>query len=126
MYTSDNNDQRILKSTFRYLAVSLFAAFFGAIYEHFSFGVYSYYMIYAFAIPLTLGALPLLGITISKRRIPSVLSLKVWNSGIAALTVGSIVQGILAIYGTTNRLVTVYPAVGILLLAAGLFLYLKK
>ena len=32
----------------------------GAVYEHFSFGVYSYFMIYAFAIPLAGGALPFL------------------------------------------------------------------
>ena len=32
----------------------------GAVYEHFSFGVYSYFMIYAFSIPLAGGALPFL------------------------------------------------------------------
>ena len=33
-------------------------ALFGAIYELFSHDVYSYYMIYAFAIPLLMGVLP--------------------------------------------------------------------
>jgi len=125
LYTSDNN-QNILKHLFLYIASSAFLALFGAVYEHFSFGVFSYYMIYAFAFPLFLGALPLIIIAASKKQIPSCLSLKIWNFGIATLSVGSIVKGILNIYGTTNRLLIVYPAAGVLLLFAGLITCLKK
>ena len=35
---------------------AIFIAVFGAIYEKFSHEVYSYYMIYAFMIPLCLGS----------------------------------------------------------------------
>ena len=35
-----------------------FLALFGAIYEIFSHEVYSYFMLYAFAIPLAMGLLP--------------------------------------------------------------------
>ena len=54
---------------------------------------------------------------------PGSLELNAWGSGIAALTVGSIFRGVLDIYGTTNRLVIVYPVVGGTLLAAGLILF---
>ena len=57
MFTSDN---RYLKTSFIYLIVSIVLMIAGAVYEHFSFGVYSYFMIYAFAIPLAGGALPFL------------------------------------------------------------------
>lgn len=40
------------------LAATLFFAFFGAVYEAFGHGVYSYFMIYAFAFPLLMGVLP--------------------------------------------------------------------
>ena len=43
-----------------YLTASVFCALFGAVYELFSHGVYSYWMIYAFAFPLLLGAIPCL------------------------------------------------------------------
>ena len=42
----------------RYLWISIFFAVFGGIYEYFSHGVYSYFMIYAFMIPLVLGTVP--------------------------------------------------------------------
>ena len=41
-----------------YLLAAVCCAAFGAIYECFSHGVYSYYMTYAFMIPLLAGALP--------------------------------------------------------------------
>lgn len=126
MYTSDNINQVIVKHLLIHITSSVFLALFGAVYEHFSFGVYSYYMIYAFALPLVLGALPLTVLVSSRKRIPSNLSLKFWNFGIAALSVGSIVKGILDIYGTTNRLLIVYPAAGIILLSAGLITWLKQ
>ena len=41
-----------------------------------------------------------------------------WNSGLAALTVGSIFKGVLDIYGTTNKLIAVYPAATAVLISA--------
>ncbi|MBR1555101.1 MAG: hypothetical protein IJ644_06895 [Oscillospiraceae bacterium] len=90
---------------------SVWFAFFGAVYEHFSHEVYSYYMIYAFAIPLGMGAL-LYSIMALKRIQLDDMFLNLWNSAIATFTIGSIFKGVLDIYGTTNRMVTVYPVVG--------------
>ena len=41
-----------MKKTLSYLFLSLFVLLFGQIYEHFSHGVYSNYMIFAFLFPL--------------------------------------------------------------------------
>ena len=180
---------KMIRYSFIYLAAAVFCALFGAVYEIFSHGVFSFYMIYAFAFPLVLGAVPMLwmGLRTAKSaeeietptgfetdtaedmwfepytakgsagtglhrvsleeessdsvedsveyrlnspenspeterlfHLPGSLELNAWGSGIAALTVGSIFRGVLDIYGTTNRLVIVYPVVGGTLLAAGL------
>ena len=132
------------------LTAAIFCALFGAVYEVFSHGVFSFYMIYAFAIPLCLGTFPLMIILLCAGRktekleiidlkeaetlyeedrywensclylFPGRTALNAWFSGIAALTAGCLFQGVLEIYGTTNRLIVVYPVAGVLLLAAGL------
>ncbi len=80
-------------------------------------------MIYAFGIPLLLGVLPMMAIAMGENRVPVSSALRAWNSGIAVLTVGCIVQGVLAIYGTTNHLMIVYPIAGFILLSAGIILF---
>lgn len=115
----DSNETKCLKTVRNYLFISMFCAFFGAIYEYFSHGVYSYFMIYAFAFPLVLGLLPatLYGL---RGMMPPPISAQLWNAGVATLTVGSIFRGILDIYGTSNPLSLVYWIVGgLLLLSAG-------
>ncbi len=112
------------KTGFIYLLIALFCILFGAIYESFSHGVYSGYMIYAFVFPLAGGTLPFYALSFSQRQFfPERLSLNLYHSGIAALTVGSIFQGVLEIYGTTNRLVRVYGMLGIFFVCAGLLSY---
>lgn len=115
-----------LKSALVYLVSSLLCALFGAIYELFSHEVYSYFMIYAFAIPLALGALPNLVCAITGLRAPGKLAANAWNSGVATLTVGSIFWGALEIFGTTSKLALVYPVAAAILLAAGVVLYARK
>ncbi len=101
----------------KYVLIALGLALFGAIYEHFSFGVYSYYMIYAFAVPLALGAAPALLLACSEH--PPVIcetARKFWRDGIAVLTVGSLFTGVIQIYGTDSNWSLAYGAAGILLL----------
>lgn len=83
-------------------------------------------MIYAFAIPLVLGAIPLFGIGLFGKIVPGRFSLNAWNSGIATLTVGSFFKGVLDIYGTTNKLITVYPIVAVLFILTGLIAFLLE
>ena len=82
-------------------------------------------MIYAFILPLFLGLLPCLIMLCGKMRLPGETAVKMWNSGIAVLTLGMVCKGVLDIYGTTNRLIYVYPVAGAVFLAAGLILFLS-
>ena len=86
MYTSD---KKALKNCIGHICAAAFLAFFGAVYERFSHEVYSYYMIYAFAIPLFFGALPY-GIAALKDVTPRRVTINLWNSGVAAFSVGSL------------------------------------
>ena len=108
-----------LKRALWQLGWTLFLAFFGAVYERFSHEVYSYYMIYAFALPLFLGVLPWSVLALRGRREPVRLAAQLWDSGVLTLAVGSVFEGVLEIYGTTNRLVICYLAAGAALLVAG-------
>ena len=123
LFTSETKRERthFFKAGFVYLIAAIFCALFGAVYEHYSHEVYSYYMIYAFAFPLLLGAFPCLIVySANKIKLPCRLAENLYNAGIATLTVGSIIQGILVIYGTTNNLTLIYLIVGIgLVVAAG-------
>lgn len=123
MYTSENKiGTANLTIAFRYLIISVAIAAAGAIYEHFSFGVYSNYMIYAFAIPLIGGTLPFM--LQSMRRVADVGW--TWHAGIATLTIGSIVHGILAISGRPNSLTIIYLVAGIILLICAAISTIKK
>jgi hypothetical protein len=112
LFTSDRND---LRTAFRYLIISVLLAFGGAVYEMFSFGVYSYFMIYAFAVPLLMGVL-LYTLMLIKNIQPDIYFMNLWNTAIATLSTGCVFAGVLAIYGTTNSLIIVYPITGAILI----------
>ena len=108
MYTSEKD----LKLNLRWhLIAAGFLAVFGGIYELFSHGVYSGWMIFAFTVPLFLGALPY-ALLLHLNRTPGKAFRNLWNAGIACLSVGSVFQGVLVIYGTTNSLIIAYPIAG--------------
>ena len=122
MYISgiEGKGSETAKTALVYLILSVFCALFGAVYELFSHEVYSFYMLYAFGFPLVGGALPygiLSAFHLSKSS--SALARNLYHSGIATLTVGSIVRGVLDIYGTTNSLSRYYWFVGIFAVVAG-------
>jgi len=116
--------KKIDKTGFIYLLISLFCVLFGVVYEYYSHEVYSSYMIYAFVFPLAGGVLPFTLMSLyGCRRIPGRLTLNLYNSGIATLTVGSIMKGVMEIYGTTNDILQTYWIVGIGFVGTGLLLY---
>ncbi len=81
-------------------------------------------MLLAFLFPLLGGALPCALLMRTPRCAqPGVLSRCLYDSGLAALTVGSIFRGVLEIYGTTSRLSAVYWICWITLCALGLAVY---
>ena len=116
--TSDINEKKQAEKTaFVYFLISLFCGLFGAVYEMFSHEVYSFYMIYAFAFPLVGGTLPFwLLARLPRAGYPGAAVRNLYHSGIATFTVGSIVRGVLDIYGTTNVLSGYYYKIGGLLL----------
>ncbi len=148
LYTSEHNENRTVNITekecacraavyggpawkifSRYLGAAMLTAMFGAVYEWFSFGVYSYYMLYAFAIPLLGGVLPyylLLGHPHAQESIRhgGITGHTFWGAGIAVLTVGSIFRGIVEIYGTDSRLSGIYLAAGTVLCICGIAAFL--
>ena len=104
----------------KYIVASLFCAIFGIIYEHFSHNVYSNFMIFAFAIPLSGGIFAdILGmINIKKAKGACDSNLFSLTYGVLAgaviwLTLSCIVRGVLDIYGTTNHLLKTGTAMGI-------------
>ncbi len=107
-----------------YLTAALLCSIFGAVYEFFSFGVYSFFMIFCFMPPLTLGCVPFFFIFLSGKNMMSRLSYNFYNSGVAALTVGFIMKGVIEIYGTTNRLLYVYFIGGAALMITGVVLWI--
>lgn len=122
MYTSDIelNRRQASKTAFVYLLVALFFVLFGAVYEIYSHEVYSYYMLYAFTFPLIGGTLVFNILSFLKlQKYPNAIARNLYHSGIATLTVGSVVQGVLEIYGTTNALSDYYWSVGIVLIVIG-------
>ncbi len=126
MYTSvtEKNKRKAQKDAAVFLGVSILTGLFGAIYELFSHEVYSYFMIYAFAFPLLLGTLPYLMLSLSGgTRYPNALYRNLYHAGIATLTTGSIMRGVLDIYGTTNSLGNIYWFAGIPMTVLPVFIF---
>lgn len=127
MFTSDTDQKlhRCARTALVYILISLFCGLFGGVYEHFSHGVYSYHMIYAFAYPLGLGAFSFLAMGLFGKT-PTPMTAALVHCAIATLTVGSILRGVLDIYGTTNFLTAVYPWAGWILTAISGILWVKN
>ena len=107
MSTSDKSLlQRIL---FRYLSASAFCGIFSLVYEHFSHGVVSNWMVFLFLFPLIGGALPAAAaLFLPGGGAPSRAVRNGWSSAVATFTAGSCLAGVFEIYGTTSALVPVY------------------
>jgi FtsH-binding integral membrane protein len=115
-------------------AAAVFLLVFALIYEHFSHGVISGYMLGAWLIPLA-GSLPYLGSKRLYRRHAAkngeqrnTAASGLWQLGIFTLSQGFIMKGIIEIYGTTNRWTAVYvPAAAVFfILAAGMAVMKRK
>ncbi len=127
MSTSDSSRRRAGKNACIYLAVSAFCVVFAWIYARFSHGVHSPFMTYLFAWPLLLGALPsLIGWLFPRIRPMGRISGNLYPAGVAALTVSSLLRGILEIAGTASVYQSALTVVGSGFLAAGIAAYLLR
>ena len=126
MYTSDKavSEKRYSAVIRAYLMTTVGCVFFGAVYELFSHEVWSCFMICAFAFPLLLGAIPFSLLRKRGKPFPGKAA-ELVHAGVAALTAGSILQGVLEIYGTSNPLTAVYWTAGGVLVSAGWLLTLR-
>lgn len=107
-----------------YIGVSIFCVILWKIYGNFSHGVNSIYMTYLFAWPLIMGALVnLVFMVIKKLPRPGSFSVNLYNSGVSALTVSSLLRGIFEIAGTSCYLQTYLYNVGRLFVLAGVVVY---
>ena len=129
MYTSanDGSGPDLWRLTRNYLMVTILCLVFGAIYEHFSFGVYSMYMIYAFIVPLIGGVVPAVYCGVhSEKIIIRNRCRRMWRAGIATLTVGSVYTGALEIYGTDSIFSYIYLILGLLWIGMAVVTFFKE
>ena len=125
MYISEDK-KKTMRCGCIYLGVAAFALLFGTVYEQFSHGVFSWHMAFLFVFPLIGGALPyMIAAILRGAPAPGSLSACLWNSGIAALTVGSCVQGVLEIYGTTSPYLPLFYVAGGVFCALGAAAYIR-
>lgn len=102
-----------------YGAVTLLCIVGTKVYESFSYGEYSQYMRSMFWFPLVGGMA--IGMLLVKLEHPvQRLSFLLWNSGIAVLTTGCLVSGIITISGRTSVYDLYYWIIGICFLMGAL------
>ena len=126
MYTSVDNRANDIRGIKGYIAMSVFCIVFSTVYEYFSHGVYSPFMIGLCLFPLILGVVPM----ILRRRLglkPGSLmnrTIRMW--GIITLTVASCLTGVFAIYGTVSAFTIYFWIIGALLMITSIAAYLKE
>lgn len=121
-----NKDNRYQynKTVFVYLAVSAFTFIINKVYAIFGHGVSSDAMTWAFLYPLIGGALFFLLLGLLLPRINCFAGYRLlynsYNSGIAVLTVGSLLKGVMEIAGTNSPYLKMYTMFGYGFMAFGL------
>ena len=111
-----------------YTAVAAFCIFFNYVYSLYGHGVSSDFMTYMFLFPLLGGSLVFGMCYLLKNRVkaPSRLSFNLYNSGIACLTVGSCLKGVMEIAGYGSDYIKVYFAMGLFFVFFGLLAYIMQ
>ena len=103
-----------------YAIISLFCGVVFIVYDRFSHDVRSPYMTFLFAIPLVFGVVPAVILAVKKDiRRPGRAAFNIYNAGVAALTVSSLLRGIFEIAGTGSPYQRYLGVFGIVLLASG-------
>ncbi|MCB9418310.1 MAG: hypothetical protein H6667_00780 [Ardenticatenaceae bacterium] len=111
-----------IKTTVKiYAAITLFCIAFSFIYSLFSHGVSSPFMSYAFAFSLVLGVGGF--ILFGWQHLENRAAFNLYNAGIATLTVGSFLRGIIDIAGADTTYPAYYFFVGTILVAGGGLIY---
>lgn len=126
MSDTEHGKRKLFKTAFVFLAFSAFCLIFSFIYGRYGHGVYSNFMTFTCAYPLIGGAAAYLLVgCISRAKAPERFAANVYNSGIAALTVGSMLRGIFDIAGTSSPYQPVFVALGTLMVLVGVIRYIE-
>jgi len=112
------------KENKRIIIYTILCILFSIIYELFSHGVISIFMCSSFIFP-TILLIENLIIRNKKIRI-KINSHNLFKSSILTFTIYFIILGVLEIYGTTNKLVIIYPIIGLSLLLLTIVIHFKK
>jgi len=119
---------KTLKTAVIYLGVTVFCVVFDRVYALFGHGVESNAMLFMFLYPLLGGFVPFLLLWLLYKNIEKNLfyraSLNIYHSGIALLTVGSVLDGIVEIAGASSVYIPYFSYFGIAFLLVGIALYL--
>lgn len=123
-----NNKKQTRKTIWGYLILSIIAVVVDKVYGIFGHGVESASMTWMFLYPLLGGALFYF---IIERVIPHITKfagcrvfLNIYNSGIATLTIASLLKGIFEIAGTNSPYLVFYYMGGMIFIAVGLIIML--
>lgn len=109
------------KAAIVYGAVAVFAVIFNIVYTVFGYGETSPFMQFMFAAPLIGGAIPAIILAATRRDgAVSRAAFNLWNSGIATVTVGCLVRGIINISGRFTDFDVYYWIAGGALIAAAI------
>jgi len=107
-----------------YVFTTLFCIAFNYIYSLFGHGVSSPYMTYAFVFSLVLGVIGF--IVFGRLNLDNRIAFNLYNAGIATLTVGSILRGVIDIAGADTTYPVYYFFVGAVFVAIGGLMYLYQ
>ena len=113
-----NSTTRFSRTFISYLAIAAFLFIFSRIYESLSYGEVSVFMHYMFCATLV-GGILLLGLLQVKPNL-SRMTYNLWNSGIATITAGCLLRGIINLSGRSTTLDQPYWHVGAGFLALSL------
>ena len=113
-----NSTTRFSRTFISYLAMAAFLFIFSLIYESLSYGEVSVFMHYMFCATLV-GGILLLGLLQVKPNL-SRITYNLWNSGIATITAGCLLRGIINLSGRSTTLDQPYWYVGAGFLALSL------
>ncbi|HFR3748331.1 TPA: hypothetical protein ACHVGK_001379 [Streptococcus suis] len=127
MSTSATNteNKRTIRTFITYLALTSFLFIFSRVYESLSYGETAFHMHYLFCVTLIGGSL-LLGLMTIHRTL-SRLTYNLWNSGVAVITAGFLLRGIINLSGRSTTLDQPYWYVGAgFLTLAAISLFIKQ
>jgi len=111
-----------------YTAVAAFCLLFNYVYSLYAHGVSSDFMTYMFLFPLLGGTLVFTGCYLLQNKVkaPSRPSFNMYNSGIAWLTVGSCVKGVIEIAGYESDYITAFFVIGLFFVFSGILAYIMQ